>query len=255
MIERVPRAPGVYYLLGDGGRLLYVGKASDLRRRLASHTRSSRWRLIADVRYETTPSPSAALAREADVLAALRPPWNKAHVDTYFSFVRLSSKGLILARDGDYGCFPHLGRGALSEAGRACIDGFDALNRIVSTTRPDSKLVHEFLTGRSDRLLREPLDIDQPHIRHGVERDRRTAARFYRAGPRAMREIRLRHAGKGVVSREQFVYWVTEEVDAIIGPASGQDSRVQERLTGVPPEVVVQPPSTGSWASRPSAVV
>lgn len=208
----VPPAPGVYFLLGSERQVLYVGKASDLRRRLAEHARAARWSQVAEVRYELTGSPASALAREADLLAALRPPWNKSHVDGYFAFVSVTPAGLALGHDGDFGCFPHLGKGAVSDPGRACIDGFDALQRIVGTAPPAAELVHAFLSGRSDRLLRVPLGIDQPHIRHGVERDRRLAAGFYRCGPLAMRRLRLRHGGRGKVTAQQFVEWITEEV-------------------------------------------
>ena len=213
----LPSSPGVYFLIGAGRRVLYVGQAADLRRRLHDHARSDRWGLVASYRYELTGSATAALAREADILAALRPPWNKAHVDDYFSYVTVTKKGLALSGEGDYGCFPHLGRGALSEVGRACIDGFDALNRIVGATSPDRRLVRDFLSGRGDRILREQLDIDQPHLAHGVRRDREVATRFYRAGPKAMRDLRLRHGGLGRVSRQQFVAWVNEEVHETLG--------------------------------------
>ena len=166
----------------------------------------------------------------ADILAALRPPWNKAHVDGYFSFVVVSAKGLSLAKDGEYGCFPHLGKGALSESGRACIDGFDALGRIVKTTRPEEKLVRRFLAGTSDRLLREEIDIDQPHIRHGVEHDRRLASRFYQAGPKAMRDLRVRHGGRGPVSRDQFTAWITQEVQIITSAEPAWVGRAAARL-------------------------
>jgi len=213
--EAIPTLPGVYFLLGSEG-VVYVGKAANLRRRLADHARSDRWSLVASVRYEVLDSAAAALAREADILAALRPPWNRAHMEGYFSYVTITDNGLTVGAQGTYGCFPHLGKGALSEPGRACIDGFDALNRIVKTTRPERPLVHDFLTGRSDRLLRTALEIDQPHIAHGVRRDRLVAKGFYDAGARAMRTLRLRHGGTGTVSREQFVAWITEEVAAVL---------------------------------------
>lgn len=212
-----PSLPGVYFLLGEGCRLLYVGKATDLRSRLASHARDERWRHVTEARWEPMRSASAALAREADILAALRPPWNKAHVDDYFSFVTISTRRLALGPDGDFGCFPHLGKGSLSDRGRACIDGFDALNRIVKVTDPDRDLLSAFLSGRSSVLLRAPIELDQPHIRHGVVRDRQLAARFYEHGPRAMRAIRLRHGGRGKVTREQFCQWIRLEVAESIG--------------------------------------
>jgi len=212
----VPPSPGVYYLLDADDRVVYVGKAANLRRRLRDHARSDRWSAIAGLRFEALESEAAALAREADILAALRPAWNKAHVDSYFSYVTVSPRALVLGAEGDYGCFPHLGRGALSETGRICIDGFDALNRVVKTTRPEKRLVHDFLLGRSSRLPRTPLEIDQPHIEHGVSRDRIVAERFYEAGPRAMRALRLRHGGTGSVTPLQFVDWISREVQAVI---------------------------------------
>jgi predicted GIY-YIG superfamily endonuclease len=222
-----PALPGVYFLLDHDGEVLYVGKATNLRRRLADHARSERWRLVASVRYEVLDSAAAALAREADILAALRPPWNRAHVDDYFSYVTVTDKGLTVGPAGTYGCFPHLGKGALSEPGRACIDGFDALSRIVKTTSPERRLVHDFLTGRSDRLLRAALEIDQPHIAHGVRRDRLAAKGFYDAGPRAIRTLRLRHGGAGRVTQDQFVAWITEEVRAVL--AAGPERRTRVR--------------------------
>ncbi len=214
----LPRSPGVYFLLDRRQRLVYVGMAADLNRRLHAHARSGRWRQVGGYRYEMAGSVVSALLREADILAALRPRWNKAHIDDYFSYVTLAPSGLKLGASGSYGCFPHLGRGAVSEAGRACIDGFDALNRIlkmskvVKITGPSSELAHDFLAGQSDRLVRQPVDVDQPHVALGARKDQQAAARFYRAGPKAVRDLRLRHGGQGTVSREQFVTWVTQEV-------------------------------------------
>jgi predicted GIY-YIG superfamily endonuclease len=212
----VPGSPGVYFLLGSGRRLLYVGKATNLRKRLQQHARDDRWRHVRDVRWELTSSVDTALAREADILAAVRPPWNKAHVDSYFAFITVSPRRLTLGPDGDYGCFPHLSKGALTSSGRACIDGFDALNRIVQVTHPDRGALHAFLTGQSSGLLVLPLHIDQPHVRHGIERDRKLAAQFCEHGPRAMRTIRLRHGGRGNVTREQFADWITQEVAELL---------------------------------------
>ena len=220
----VPAGPGVYFLLDNDGRSVYVGKATNLRRRLRDHGRTLRWSQVGSFAYEELDSPAAALTREADLLTALRPPWNRTHIDAYFSFVALGPRGLRLGRVGDYGCFPHLGKGAMSAPGRACIDGFDALARIVRTTRPEHELVHDFLVGRSHRLLQAPLDIDQPHIRHGIQRDRVLAGGFYEAGPLAMCRLRRRHGGRGPVTPEQFVEWIKSEVESLLvgmNPPSG----------------------------------
>jgi hypothetical protein len=211
----------VYFLLAADGRLLYVGQTTNLRRRLADHARSDRWARVAQVQFELADSQPAAVAREADVLAALHPPWNKAHVDARFTYVSITGRGLALGLTGEYGCFPHLEKGALSATGRACIDGYDALHRIVRSVQPEVRLIHDFLSGRSDRLLRTELEIDQPHIAHGVRRDRVLARGFYEAGPVAMRRLRLHYGGRGCVTPEQFVTWIAGEVEAVLSHGRG----------------------------------
>ena len=39
MVQNLPSAPGVYRMLDDEGTVLYVGKAADLRKRVASYVR------------------------------------------------------------------------------------------------------------------------------------------------------------------------------------------------------------------------
>ena len=87
---------------------------------------------------------------------------------------------------------------------------------MIQATRPDHELVHDFLSGTSDRLLSIEHDDEQPHVRFGVERDRRTAKVFFDAGPRAMRSLRDRHGGTGLVTREDFVSWIRTEVDELL---------------------------------------
>jgi len=88
--REVPERPGVYLMCGPGDGILYVGKAKNLRRRLGSyrsaHTdrvpRKIRRLLAAVVRihWDECPDESAALARERDLIAALRPRFNTAGV-------------------------------------------------------------------------------------------------------------------------------------------------------------------------------
>lgn len=203
----------MYFLLGPNRDLLYVGKAANLRRRLADHVRSGRWDDVRDVRWELHPTERAAELREADVLVALRPPRNKAHIDEFFAFVTATPKGLALGRDGAYGCFPQLGTGAESLTGRTCIDGFNALARIAPRVEPRS--LHDFLAGRRDALVLD-VDDEQPHVAHGARKDRALASGFFEAGPRAMRQLRLRHGGRGKVSREMFVDWIASEIAELL---------------------------------------
>ena len=92
----VPAAPGVYYLLTRTGRLSYVGKAANLRRRLGDHARDARWERITDVRWEVLSSDAAAIAREADVIVALQPARNRAiRRDEFYSFVTVGRRGRL----------------------------------------------------------------------------------------------------------------------------------------------------------------
>jgi hypothetical protein len=117
----------------------------------------------------------------------------------------------MLAADGEYGCFAHLGRGAYTDPGRARIDGFDALARLVRAVPTADGDLDAFLAGESDRLLVAPFDEDQPHVRLGIEREREVARGFYEAGPVAMATLRRRGA-TGAVSGAQWIAWIKEEV-------------------------------------------
>jgi predicted GIY-YIG superfamily endonuclease len=211
-----PTVPGVYYLVGPQRKLLYVGKASNLRRRLADHARSARWKAVVDVRWELVRSDAAAVQREADVIVALRPPRNRSiRRDQFFGYVTVGPKGLELGRAaGEYGCFPHLGIGGISIPSNDCIDGFNALQRLVP--RASTASVHALLSGDSDALDIEIDDEEQPHTALGIRKDMALASRFFVAGPKSISALRARHGGTGVVTKKQFVTWIRAEVDEVL---------------------------------------
>src|SRR3954447_25888735 len=81
--REAPAAPGVYVLKDAAGRVLYVGKAVNLRRRLRAHFAERRWRAIkpelsraADAEWHEVGSELEALLREAALIAALQPTVN-----------------------------------------------------------------------------------------------------------------------------------------------------------------------------------
>jgi predicted GIY-YIG superfamily endonuclease len=153
-----PRQPGVYLFLDDDDAVLYVGMAGDLRQRLRQHaaTKSAtsglhrRYHLVRRVVWETTASEEAAAWREADLIFALRPPFNAnpglrtadpvattARVP-YLVVVEADTGMLRFTLEPDaprtgrvYGCFPHLGKGVASRLGIACSDGYTALLRLL----------------------------------------------------------------------------------------------------------------------------
>ncbi|MCO6059194.1 excinuclease ABC subunit UvrC [Pseudomonas sp. MOB-449] len=110
--------PGVYRMLDEGGKLLYVGKAKNLKKRLASYFRKSGLApktaalvaKIAQVETTITANETEALLLEQTLIKEWRPPYNiLLRDDKSYPYVHLS--------DGD---FPRLSihRGAKKQKGR-----------------------------------------------------------------------------------------------------------------------------------------
>ena len=110
--------PGVYRMFDDAGKLLYVGKASNLKKRLASYFRKTGLApktaalvaRIAQVETTIVANETEALLLEQTLIKQWRPPYNILLRDD-------KSYPYVLLSDGDY---PRLGihRGAKKEKGR-----------------------------------------------------------------------------------------------------------------------------------------
>lgn len=262
---RAPTAPGVYYFLDARNTLLYVGKATNLRKRLQQHTREPaatrglriRYALVENVRWEVTADEQAAVAREADVIVALRPPCNACTDEGRWQFIvtEEATHGTVHVhlttsptanKTPTYGCFPHLGRGVSLRPGVACSDGYAAFLRLLwaasgdgdrvphaltrtappdATIRVDDRLrahVHAFLSGTSDKLLGVLADLAERHrdayMQPALRRDAQQAAAFFTYGPRAIRALRLRHRlPPQPLTRDAIESLLTTEVTAVIG--------------------------------------
>jgi len=93
-LREVPREPGVYLFRDTAGRVLYAGKAKDLRRRLAGYRTASRRkahrkmrtlvRMAASLEVRPQPSETQALLVENELIRTLRPPYN---VDGAYAFL------------------------------------------------------------------------------------------------------------------------------------------------------------------------
>lgn len=93
-VGSLPTGPGVYRFANDEGVVLYVGKAKNLRRRLANYRNATRKRVHRKLRvlvreatrlfYETCESEQAALLREVELIRELQPHYN---VDGAFTFL------------------------------------------------------------------------------------------------------------------------------------------------------------------------
>jgi excinuclease ABC subunit C len=94
--DELPTSPGVYKMFDRQEKLLYVGKAKNLRRRLfayksvrketASRKTVKLVRMIHNIRYEQAASEEAALLRENELLREHRPPFNHLNTqpETYY---------------------------------------------------------------------------------------------------------------------------------------------------------------------------
>ncbi|MBP2316757.1 excinuclease ABC subunit UvrC [Azospirillum soli] len=97
-LPTLPATPGVYRMIGADGGILYVGKAKNLKRRVASYTRTeglpNRTRrmvaLTRSMEFVTTHTEAEALLLEANLIRTLRPPFNVlVKDDRSFSYIVL----------------------------------------------------------------------------------------------------------------------------------------------------------------------
>jgi predicted GIY-YIG superfamily endonuclease len=265
LARRAPAGPGVYFLLGEDEELLYIGKASSLRRRLLDHGRGAppqvdpraarRLAVARDVRWIECSDEREALCREADFIVALSPRLNAVMAGDAYVFVALDQNDerarLTLTERTRgarrYGAFPHLGKGKHSWRAKRTNAGYSALMRLMwiafcdpsgipaklrGTSPPiacdltvdprQQALLHDFLSGRSRRLLdvlRASLETVPVFMRRPLARDLEGAAEFYELGPRALRTLRRSHGlPAGAVDRETFKSAITQQAREAIGP-------------------------------------
>ena len=83
-LKTLPAKPGVYRMLGEGGKVLYVGKAKNLKKRVASYTKPERQsvrirRMVGQTRsmeFVTTHTEAEALLLESNLIKRLAPRYN-----------------------------------------------------------------------------------------------------------------------------------------------------------------------------------
>jgi hypothetical protein len=88
--QEAPRQPGVYLMRDAGGKVVYVGKAKNLRQRLTNYRVANpdrmpkrHLRMVHEVQridFELCPNEPSAVARESRLLRSLKPKFNRAGV-------------------------------------------------------------------------------------------------------------------------------------------------------------------------------
>jgi len=126
-LSELPREPGVYRMLDGERKILYVGKARNLRKRVSSYFQrrpeSPRTQAMAqqikDIAFSITPSEAEALVLEHNLIKQLKPRYNVLMKDSKsYPYILLTDEAypkLLLYRGnrslpGEYfGPFPHAG--------------------------------------------------------------------------------------------------------------------------------------------------
>jgi hypothetical protein len=257
----------VYFFLGEGRELLYVGKAANLRRRLLGHARGPRLgERIREVLWIDCSDEEHALRLEADIVVALRPIGNASMVRDAFTYICVDGSVLRLSETPTgraHGAFPHLGKGKASWRAVRTNAGYSALTRLLWAAYADagmrfrlpSKLrgtsppltvdvnaptrpLHDFLSGRSARLLdalRASASSDDvpAFMRRALADDLDDAATFYRLGPRALHTLRREHGlSAGPIDARTFGEAIATDVCSAIGTFTIASPAADTRLTG-----------------------
>lgn len=110
--QKLPEVPGVYLMRGDENRLLYIGKAGNLRRRVSSYFLRPHEgrieRLVSEIRaveYAIVDTPLEALILEARLIKEHLPPYNIREKDgktfLYIEITKDKFPRILLVRGSD----------------------------------------------------------------------------------------------------------------------------------------------------------
>jgi len=99
-ISSAPNSPGVYLMRDRRGKVLYVGKAGSLRKRLSSYfikgldsKTLALMNKVADIEFRLSPNESMALLLEAGLIHKFKPHYNiSLRDDKSFPFVKISAE-------------------------------------------------------------------------------------------------------------------------------------------------------------------
>jgi len=222
----LPTTPGVYRFRDDRGRAIYVGRAADLRHRVASYggglsDRPHLRRMVAQIaRVEALPCDSAHEAAwlERNILVTAKPRWNRVRggleVPSYITLTRTTTTARLavahtpVASGGVLTFGPYLGgtrtRLAVDGLDRVLglayagdrLGGFDRDMARVRGVRAEDRSVRAELA--ADSLTRDPTALAVVTELLVAQRDAAAAALAFEAAARVQAEI-------------EALVWVTAE--------------------------------------------
>ena len=98
ILEGLPQATGVYYIYNKAGKLIYIGKSKNIKKRINQHftgttVKSKKIQLeVFEVTYEETGSELIALLKESDEIKVNKPIYNRAQRKSIFQWALYAEK-------------------------------------------------------------------------------------------------------------------------------------------------------------------
>jgi predicted GIY-YIG superfamily endonuclease len=116
-LRNLPTTPGVYLHKDEAGKIIYVGKAKNLRNRVRSYFQSGRGhdrktrelvRRIADLEFIVTDNEVEALVLESNLIKQHKPRYNVLlKDDKQYPHLKLRRRALLWPLPAGFACAPH----------------------------------------------------------------------------------------------------------------------------------------------------
>ena len=105
ILDSIPERPGVYYFHNQGGSVVYIGKSTNLRKRVLSHFANKQTKKaielrnsIKDISFEETGNELIALLLESEEIKIIQPAFNRKQKRITYSygiFTKINEEGYI----------------------------------------------------------------------------------------------------------------------------------------------------------------
>ena len=261
-VAALPLAPGVYRFRDQAGRVLYIGRAVSLRRRVQSYwgdlgDRPHLAPMVARIaRVEAVPCDSAHEAAwlERNLLRGRLPPWNRSPGGQESEvWIRLSASArapglsvMYRPAPGDFG--PYLG-------GQKARDAISGLGRVLPLGHAAD---HAAGTGRELALVRGASPAARPDLARAVaavlNRDQ-AAVSALRAGLTARRDVAAAALAFEFAARLQAelvaVDWITADQKVARDPRDQPDADVYGWAGGLLTGFEIRGGRMSGWRQRP----